>query len=117
MWARRSRRQARRRLLHIRPRSNPFAGHPSRSKSATHRLTHRNAAAYATSKAAIIKLTENLAAETKRYGITVFSIRASSYQSAFILISFASTCPAGVPGQCDTPGRELVSRGHLNLHH
>src|SRR4051794_4252381 len=29
---------------------------------------------YAISKAAIIKLTENLAAETKRYGITVFSI-------------------------------------------
>lgn len=53
--------------------------------------------AYSVSKAAVIKLTENLAYETRRYGISVFSVHPGILPIGLSEPALASTAPADSP--------------------
>ncbi|HZS19721.1 MAG TPA: SDR family oxidoreductase [Pseudonocardiaceae bacterium] len=53
--------------------------------------------AYSVSKAAVIKLTENLSYETKRYGIGVFSVHPGILSIGLSEPALASTAPADSP--------------------
>jgi NAD(P)-dependent dehydrogenase (short-subunit alcohol dehydrogenase family) len=53
--------------------------------------------AYSVSKAAVIKLTENLSYETKRYGIAVFSVHPGILPIGLSEPALASTAPSDSP--------------------
>jgi NAD(P)-dependent dehydrogenase (short-subunit alcohol dehydrogenase family) len=55
------------------------------------------ASAYSVSKAAVIKLTENVAYETRRYGISVFSVHPGILPIGLSEPALASTAPANSP--------------------
>lgn len=55
------------------------------------------ASAYSVSKAAVIKFTENLAHETKRYGISVFSVHPGLLPIGLSESALANTAPADSP--------------------
>lgn len=55
------------------------------------------ASAYSVSKAAVIKLTENLAAETRRYGVSVCSVDPGVLTIGLGEVALASTAPADSP--------------------
>ncbi|MDQ3824947.1 MAG: SDR family oxidoreductase, partial [Actinomycetota bacterium] len=55
------------------------------------------ASAYSVSKAAVIKLTENLASEAKRYGVSVFSADPGVLTIGLGEIALTSTAPADSP--------------------
>jgi NAD(P)-dependent dehydrogenase (short-subunit alcohol dehydrogenase family) len=68
------------------------------------------ASAYSVSKAAVIKLTENLSYETRRYGISVFSVHPGILPIGLSEPALASTAPADSPeGRVrDWVGHELA---------
>ncbi|MBV8996384.1 MAG: SDR family oxidoreductase [Pseudonocardiales bacterium] len=55
------------------------------------------ASAYSVSKAAVIKFTENLASETRRYGVGVFSVDPGVLTIGLGELALASTAPADSP--------------------
>ena len=70
------------------------------------------ASAYSVSKAAVVKFTENLAAETRRHGISVFSVHPGILAIGLGEPALTSTAPAGSPqGGLRDWGRQDITAG------
>jgi NAD(P)-dependent dehydrogenase (short-subunit alcohol dehydrogenase family) len=70
------------------------------------------ASAYSVSKAAVIKFTENLAHETKRYGISVFSVHPGLLPIGLSEPALANTAPADSPqGRLEEWVRQELATG------
>jgi NAD(P)-dependent dehydrogenase (short-subunit alcohol dehydrogenase family) len=69
--------------------------------------------AYAVSKAALIKLTENLAVETKHYGVKVFAVHPGIVRTGLTEGAMQADVPADSPaGRVAAWFRQEVSAGH-----
>jgi NAD(P)-dependent dehydrogenase (short-subunit alcohol dehydrogenase family) len=71
------------------------------------------ASAYAVSKAAVIKFTENLARETKNYGVKVFAIHPGLLPIGMTTAALESTFPSeSAEGRLSSWARQRIDEGH-----